>query len=242
MKKISLITVYNKIELVNNMIATSKFQENVDIDYVMIDNCAGEFSSAASALNYGVLKAKADVLVFLHQDVEFLGTDVLEKIYDFACKNKNIIFGAAGVQDKDTNKCPQILSSMAEGDDYRKYNTLEKPQKVFTLDECLIVCHKDCMKKVKFDEKICDGWHLYGADLCLQAIIDKELDVMVLPMDICHKSHGNADDSYFKTQKKVGRKYKKFFKYINTTNGYVYTNTFMQIIQSLYRNIRYFAR
>lgn len=239
MKRISLITVYNNKELVETMITTSKFQINVDIDYVIIDNSTGKFSSAASALNFGASKAKSEVLVFLHQDIEFLKSDVLEKIHDFACKNKKIIFGAAGVQDKDSNKYPKFLSSMAEGNDYIRYNTLEKPEYAFTLDECLIACHQDCLKKVSFDEQICNGWHLYGADLCLQAQVDDELDVMVLPMDVCHKSHGNADKSYFVTQKKVGRKYKKHFKYINTTNGYVYTNLLMQIIQSFYRFIRY---
>ncbi len=242
MKRISLITVYNDKRKLETMINTSKQQLNVDIDYVLIDNSQRNFSSASSALNTGILKSKTDVLVFLHQDIEFLEANVLEKIYDFALKNKNIIFGAAGVQDKNNNKNPKLLSAMAEGENYKRYDTLKKPEKVFTLDECLIACHRNCISRVRFDEQVCDGWHLYGADLCLQAVVDDELDVMALPMNICHKSHGNADDSYFITQKKVGRKYKKYFKFINTTNGYVYTNLIMQIFQSIYRKIKYQAR
>ena len=38
MKRISLITVYNNQQLLNEMIASAKKQRNVDIEYVMIDN------------------------------------------------------------------------------------------------------------------------------------------------------------------------------------------------------------
>ena len=56
---------------------------------------------------------------------------------------------------------------------------------------------------LSFDEVICDGWHLYGADLCLQANLVSGMSVMVVPMNIWHKSNGNADKSYFITQNKI---------------------------------------
>ncbi len=173
MKCISLITVYNKKTILDEMIDSAKKQKNVEIDYVMIDNSSAEFSSAAKALNYGVGKAIGEVLVFLHQDIEFLAADVLEYIYDYAVENPNIVFGAAGVEDKNFKKDTKILSSMLEGSKGKehKYSTIKVPTKAFTLDECLIACHRNCFNTIKFDEKVCDGWHLYGADLCLCANI-----------------------------------------------------------------------
>ena len=241
MKKISLITVYNNKPLLDEMLASAKLQKNVDIDYVMIDNRNNTFSSAASALNYGTSKAQGEVLVFLHQDIEFLSEKALETIYDFATERKNVVFGAAGV--KRCLKRPSgidILSSMYANNDKSKYNSLDQPTDCFTLDECLIACHKDCMNDLSFDEKVCDGWHLYGADFCLQAGLNPDLKVMVIPMDyVWHKSNGNADKSYRDTQDKLAKKYKGKYKIINTTNGFQYTGAFKRTLMNIYRKIRY---
>lgn len=174
MKKISFITVYNNKEVLDEMLASAKKQKNVDIDYVMIDNRKNTFSSAAAALNYGTARAIEDVYVYLHQDIEFLTETALEQIYDYAIDKQNVLFGAAGVKRryKKSDKI-DILSSMYAHKDKSKYNSLNELTECFSLDECLIVCHRNCMKDLSFDETVCDGWHLYGADLCLQAQCNK---------------------------------------------------------------------
>lgn len=241
MKKISLITVYNNKMMLEEMLSSAREQRNVDIDYVMIDNTNHLFSNAASALNYGTAKSMGEVLVYLHQDIEFLSLNALETIYDYALKNKNVVFGAAGV--KRRNKMSddsQILTSIYAGEDKAKNNTLSEPAACFTLDECLIACHRDCMKELAFDDTVCDGWHLYGADLCLQAGLKPDLKVMVIPMDyVWHKSNGNADKSYRDTQDKLAKKYKGKYKIINTTNGFQYTGAFKRTLMNIYRKIRY---
>lgn len=146
--------------------------------------------------------------------------------------NKNTIFGAAGVYYSKV-----ILSSMKN--EYGRYDTIDAPEKAMTLDECLIACYRDCLHGIKFDEKICDGWHLYGADLCLQALSDDSLSVMAVPMDVWHKSSGNADKSFFITLDKIAKAYKNKFEVIYTTNSYVYTNNIKRILQKLYRKLRY---
>lgn len=100
LKNISLITVYNNINLLQQMVESASMQENVTIDYVLIDNRTNQFASAAAALNYGAKKAKGEVLVFLHQDIEFLEKSALSDIYRFGVTNPNTIFGAAGVKSK----------------------------------------------------------------------------------------------------------------------------------------------
>ncbi len=241
MKKISLITVYNNKKILDEMLASAKKQKNVDIDYVMIDNRDKAFSSASAALNYGVSKAQGDVFVFLHQDIEFLDDTALEQIYDFAIDNKSVIFGAAGVKRRHKKSDDiVILTSIFAGEEKNKNNTLETATDCFTLDECLIACYRDVMKKVSFDENVCDGWHLYGADLCLQAGLNSDLDVMVIPMNyVWHKSNGNADKSYRKTQDELAKKYKGKYRIINTTNGFQYTGSFMRAFMNMYRKIRY---
>ena len=241
MKKISLITVYNNQKLLDEMLSSARKQANVDIDYVMIDNRKNIFSSAAAALNYGTAKAKGEVLVYLHQDIEFLSNNALETIYDYAIENKKTIFGAAGVKRRN-NKADdsQILASFFAGSDKNPYKTLDGPNDCFSLDECLIACHRDCMKDLSFDDEVCDGWHLYGADLCLQAGIVPDLNVKVIPMPyVWHKSNGNADKSYHDTQDRLAKKYKGKYKIINTTNGFQYTNAYKRTLINVYRKLRY---
>ena len=240
MKKISLITVYNNKKLLDELLCSLNEQKGVDVDCVMIDNRQKAFSSAAAVLNYGAKKAVGDVLVFLHQDIEFLSDTALEQIYDYATESKNVIFGAAGVKSRKEDASGKIFTSMYAGEDKVKNSSLDNATECFTLDECLIACHRNCMKDIAFDEKTCDGWHLYGADLCLQAGLDPNLKVMVIPMDyVWHKSNGNADKSYHKTQSKLARKYKGKYDIINTTNGFQYTNGLKRLITNIYRKLRY---
>lgn len=239
-KTVSLITVYNNEQLVEEMKSSAALQEGVDIEYIMLDNRGRKYKSAAEALNAGVDMAKGEVLVFLHQDIEFVSANTLEYIYDYATANKNAVFGAAGVTQRTAPDSEVfILSSMYAGPDKQKYSDMNESKTAFTLDECLIACHSSCMEKLRFDEEICDGWHLYGADLCLQALAFANFSVQVVPLDCWHKSNGCADKSYFMCQSRLAKKYRKYFKIINTTNGYSYTNPLKRTIQNLYRKIRY---
>ena len=78
MKKISLIAVYNKPQLLNEMVESANRQKNVEVELITLDNTGHRFSSASKALNYGTTKATGDVIVYLHQDIEFMSDDVLE--------------------------------------------------------------------------------------------------------------------------------------------------------------------
>lgn len=238
MKKISLISVYNKQSLVDEMKKSALTQKNVEVDLVLIDNSTNQFSSAAKALNHGTTKSTGDVLVFLHQDIEFLSDECLEYVYDFAVSNPEAVFGVAGVPMQSSSE-KSMLSNFHAGPHKVECATITKPEKAFTLDECLIACNKKAFEKLSFDEVICDGWHLYGADLCLQAQAFQNMTVYAIPLNVWHKSNGNADKSYYKCQNKLGKKYKKYFKVVKTTNGWVYTNAFKRFWQSLYRKIRY---
>ncbi len=239
-KLVSLITVYNNERLVEEMKASASLQTGVEIDFVMLDNRSRRYKSASEALNDGVSKAKGDVFVFLHQDIEFLSSGTLEYIYDYAVSNKEVIFGAAGVKQRTTsNSETLLLSAMYAGPDKHKYDLISEPCDAFTLDECLIACHSSCMNKLRFDEKICDGWHLYGADLCLQALAYAGFKVQAVPLDCWHKSNGCADKAYFECQSRLAKKYRSYYKIINTTNGYSYTSPIKRALQNLYRKIRY---
>lgn len=94
---------------------------------------------------------------------------------------------------------------------------------VFSLDECLIAANKKVFEMLRFDEQICDGWHFYAVELSLQCHV-KKLGVKVFDANIVHLSGGNVDDSFYVTEEKVVRKYRRQFRKISYPCGWTYTN------------------
>jgi hypothetical protein len=124
------------------------------------------YVGAAAAYNNAIDKAQTDVLVFVHQDVYFppgwlaslSGTlELLSKV------DPN--WGVLGVWG--VNQSPEdgtgFLYCTANG---RLGNHFEGVREVRTLDEVLLVIRKS--SGLRFDEQL-PGFHMYGADLCLQA-------------------------------------------------------------------------
>lgn len=237
MKKISLITVYNNASELADMTESAKNQKNVDVEFISLDNTNGDFSSAAKALNYGAMQANGDVLVFLHQDIVFCSDYVLEYVYNFLSVHEECLCGAAGVENDFKNR-RLTLSSMYQGDMDNRYDTIDSPREVFSLDECFMACKKSLFSKIKYDEKLCDGWHLYGVDLCLQAKV-KGIKSFVLPLDILHKSIGNVDDSFAVALNKLAVKYRKNFSFICTTCSFIYTNPIKRALLNLIRKLKH---
>lgn len=121
-----------------------------------------------------------------------------------------------------------------------KYRTLTEGtiKDVFTLDECLIACHSDVMQKVSFDSKVCNGWHLYAADLCIQCQI-KGIKVAVFDADIVHLSHGNTDNNFYICERKLAKKWRKDFQKISYSCGWTYTNPILYWLLHIYRKVKF---
>jgi len=72
---------------------------------------------------------------------------------------------------------------------------------------------------LRFDEEVCDNWHLYGVDYSLSAR-NLGLEVFVLPLEAYHRSVGySGSESYYKSLQKVLRTHRKEYKYVYTTMG-----------------------
>ena len=121
--------------------------------------------------------------------------------------------------------------------------TLEKgtTQEVFTLDECLIAGNREVFRNLRFDEEVCDGWHLYAVDLSLQCQV-KHIPVMVYGANIVHLSGGTQDESFYTCERKLVKKYRKEFPLISYTCGWAYTNPLKYFILRIYRRIRFGVR
>lgn len=215
----------------------SSIHTKVDIEPILVDNTKNKFMSAAEALEYGMKKSTGEIVCFLHQDIIFFEDTFFERLESYINENQNQLLGVAGV-----NKTEGIVSSIKSGPWKASYTTIKENdglKMVITLDEVLIACHRVLFEKkiIHFDKKICDGWHLYGADLCLQAQ-EKGIAVMVLAAGLHHLSTGNADYNFYITFDRLAHKYQKKFSKIYVTSSWTYTNPILRKILFTYRKLR----
>jgi hypothetical protein len=203
---------------VNKYLLKSLDKQTADYELILVDNTQKKFKSATEALNYGGEKAIGKYIIFAHQDVDLLSKKFLEDLELILSKITNL--GIAGVAGKsELNRF--ILSNIKQGQPpkYAGKIQIKEPVNVQTVDECFFVIPKNVFEMVKFDEKVCDGWHLYAVDYCL-SVKEMKFLVCVVPISLYHRSvAGSFSKEYYSTIKKIIKKHKKKFDPIFTTMG-----------------------
>ena len=211
---ISIICIFNDKKVVNEFLLESLRYQTAHYELILIDNHNNEFKSASEALNYGAKKAKGKYLMFVHQDVDLQSKKWLENVEDVLNSLNNLgIAGVAGKSEKG------IISNIKHGNPPMLAGTIqiESPSKVQTIDECLVIIPKSVFEKFKFDEEICNDWHLYTVEYCLR-LVKINLDIFVIPNFIYHASAGySISKSYFDILENLLIKYKNEHTCIYTT-------------------------
>jgi hypothetical protein len=166
--------------------------------------------SAAAGLNLGLDRAQHDWIVSVHQDV-FLPSawdHQLEKQLREAERRFGPIgvAGVYGVSEVVVGQ-DQPLAARRIGRVVDRGRMLdeahERPAPVATLDELLLVVRREIPQR--FDPAL--GFHLYGADLCLQA---RERGLAVVAVDaMCHDNSRSAGlpESSFRSARVFARKW-----------------------------------
>lgn len=245
---ISVICVYNDKKILDEWLLKSLKNQTVQFELITIDNTQGMFKSAAGALNYGGKEAKGKYIMFVHQDVDLTSNSwledaekILESIPDLG------IAGVAGMSEEyhpfgsrwrtiiQHGDPPQMVSPMLS-------KPIQNPERVQTLDECLVIIPKSVFNVLTFDEKVCDDWHLYAVDYCL-SVKKLGLGIYAIPIFIYHRSMGVHTflgsqpipiypRGYYQTLEKVLKKHKNYFKRIYTTTGF-WSTSYPLILQRI---------
>lgn len=221
--KVSIICVYNNEQQLEQQLKASLKKQNIKYEFIGINNIRNEYSSAAKALNYGASHATGDVLVFSHQDI-YLKTPVeLKNIVEavFSCSIGTIV-GTQGV--KEPSKL--YYTNLTSGPDYNAdlvHDFDDKLYEVSCVDEGLFAMKKETWRNHNFDEVLCDNWHLYCVEACLNAR-KRGNKVFVFPSQVHHFSKGTISLEYMKNLKRLCEVYRRDFKYIWTTCYKVRTN------------------
>lgn len=194
---VSVICCYNRANEYAAMCETLRTQ-TVPCEMIGVDNSDQRFSSAAAALNWGAEQAQGDIFVFLHQDILFSREDSLSQLVDgIQLISDHVITGLFGAKH---GKDEQYVG------EFKVYETL---------DECCIAMTRKTWEKLRFNETLCNGWHLYVVEFCLRA---QNIGAVICAKDcgIRHLSSGTVDKNYMRTYRELMRVYKDK-KWIATT-------------------------
>lgn len=215
---ISIICVYNNKEILNKFLLKSLEHQSVEYELILIDNTKKRFKSAAEALNTGGIKACGEYLIFTHQDVDLISNEWLKKTENILNSLEKL--GIAGVAGKPKNK-KGVMTNIMDGTPPTAAGGIEiqKPEIVETLDECLFIIPNGIFKEHKFDEVVCDDWHLYAVDYSL-SLKELGLYAYVLPIKLHHGSKAfSFNENYYITLKKLLNKYKNSETWVCTSMG-----------------------
>jgi GT2 family glycosyltransferase len=192
---ITVVCVYNDKKIFASCLMKSLKNQTAKHERIMIDNTCGKFKSAASALNYGGRKASGKYIMFAHQDIVLSSKLALREIEQELDSLPNLgIAGAAG----NSGEIRRIATNLTDVHPMQKAGRipLKRPIKVQTLDECLVAIPRSMFRKLKFDEKVCNDWHLYTVDYALSA---RKLgfDAYVIPVQAHHMTTSRLTESFY---------------------------------------------
>ena len=221
--KITIICVYNDENKYKNELLEGLSIQDIDYELKAIDNSNKSFSSSSTAYNYAVKESSGDVLIFAHQDIRLKTSDALRKMAEMI-GNSDVgdIICTQGVKEKSK----VYYSNITAGDEYNaeinndfEYEKID----VACVDEGFFGMRRETFDLHKFDEELCDNWHLYCVEQCLYAR-ENGHKVWVCPIQLHHSSYGNISWGYMKNLRELCKRYRKSFKYIWTTCYKVRTN------------------
>jgi len=238
---ISVISIINDERKARQFLRRGLSLQNTKLELFLVDNRASIYRSASQAYNQTGVKASGDYLMFIHQDVFLRSRNWLKEAEDWLSTLSDV--GLAGVVGM---RKPRFINQLEVSMRYfllrklgklylwfRHYgrgNVVHGHEKapwegsfvsdvvpVQTLDELLLIVPSKIFEHTKFDETVCNSWHLYGVEFSLR-VSQRGHGVYVLPCSVFHDSTGVVNDSYLQTLMKLIEKH-KHEKIINTTNG-----------------------
>ena len=205
-----VVCISNGTVLKRNLLASPCLGPSSRHEVILVKNCP----NAAAGLNFGIEKAESEWVVCVHQDVYLpkgwdrcLARQLREAERQFGQVG---IAGVYGVGDVESPRSPRLPLAAARAGwvvDRKRVlrDGLDLPARVATLDELLLVVRRDTT--MRFDPDL--GFHLYGADICMQAS-ERGLAVVALEA-LCHHNSASVGlpDAFFASAEVFASKWRR---------------------------------
>ena len=163
--------------------------------------------------------SSTDIVIFVHDDVEFLRSGWGEEIVRMFNEHEEYgIIGVAGSAEFDSNamwwnyskKYGQVLHR-SEGKSWlTTFSPLLKKdlEEVCVIDGLFMAVHKNRISK-GFNKEV-EGFNFYDIDFCLSNFLDGKTKIGVTTnVRLAHNSVGNLTDNWFENRKLINEKYNK---------------------------------
>ena len=235
---LTIICCYNNYEAFRDL---SKMLESQSEKYELIgiDNCNKKYSSISAAYNFAMTLCETKYVLFIHQDISFETSNVLREYIGYLNNVKLFdMVGAAGVLFSQ----PGVFTNIFHGENHIQAGRfrVQKIIQVDTLDECFFGGLSQSFLLSKFDEKLCNNWHLYAVDRCLA---NKLLGgkIYVCDCNIYHYSKGNMNFQFYWNFLRLLWHYRKKYNFIRTTcvnSKVVYSRIIRLFIKRIVRKIK----
>jgi len=178
----------------------------------------GDARSLAEGYNRGIALARGETLIFSHDDIEFLGSDIERKI------NRSIArFDLFGIGGTDRLIGPGWVTAGPPHIFGQVVNPVQRDQFSFTveifgvpsrevagivaLDGIFFAARRTVVDKIKFDEQTFDGFHLYDIDFSFAAHLAGFNLGVCCDIPLIHASGGSYDEQWSQHAERFVRKY-----------------------------------
>ena len=162
-----------------------------------------------------------NVIVFVHDDIEFLRNGWGKEILRLFNENKDYgIIGVAGSAEFDSNAAwwnyKNIYGQVLHRNEGKSWLTAFSPllekdlEEVAVIDGLFMAVHKARISK-NFDREL-EGFDMYDISMCLDNFIDGKCKIGVTTnIRIAHNSVGKLKDSWYKNRDIVNKKFEKYY-------------------------------
>lgn len=227
----------NKTQLQKELLNSLAIQDE-KFEIIIIDNEMGIFDSCSAAFNSKINNIKTKYVVFSHQDI-ILGERYSLKRFVEYMKDAEIgdLFGVAGTELNQIG----VLTAIYHGTDRRPAGRrkLKGIKKCDVIDECFFGGLTETFIKYPFDENLCNGWHLYAVERCLNnRLYGHSVYVCEIPLE--HSSTGRLNHAFYENFKKLCRAYHKNYPEIYTTCERTKTGFFSRNIHCFIAELKSF--
>lgn len=239
----SIVCCYNDKKILENFLLSSLNKQAKDYQLLLVDNTNNSFSSVAKAYNSVLSEINGDNVLFCHQDFAFKESNQLEEFEAILNNHKKAVIGLCGID----NNGKVYSNLLIKGkDEYITRNRVEEMMPVESVDECCFGMSKEWLDgNGKFDEVVCDSWHLYATDYCFRTKLNGG-EVLLLPDEGYHKDvkadRSEVTKEYLASLKKLRKKFKQDYKTIYSPCYIASTNAFKFNLKTLKTKIRIFCK
>ncbi len=210
---ISIVICHRNIALLDVIKESIKETIGVKHELIVIDNSENKFS-ICSAYNEGVRLAKYDIICFTHEDILFHTNNWGEKVMaHFADPEVGMIGVAGGMSQSPipsawwfnnyfAKSARNLLMKGAAKKQEKLFQYYSNPfndsnkTEVIIVDGLWFCVRKSLFNNISFDEKTFPGFHLYDADISMQAIQHTK-NYVVFNIFIEHVWSGSISKEYY---------------------------------------------